>query len=60
MKFVEEKLDLISRAGGFVGKILRSIFGKTSRGIVAVGVLSLFGLIVFIWGIIDGVRRKKQ
>jgi len=60
MKFVEEKLDFINQTGDFIGKMLRNIFGKTSKGIAAVGILSFFGLIVFIWGVIDGVRRRAK
>jgi hypothetical protein len=58
-KFVDERLEKIGNAGGFIGQIIRRVFRKTSRGFLVVGILSVCGLAVFIWGIIDGARKKK-
>jgi hypothetical protein len=58
-RFVDEKLEKISNVGGFVGQVIRKIFSKTSKGFIIVGILAICGLVVFIWGIVDGARKKK-
>jgi hypothetical protein len=56
---VDERLEKISNAGNFFGQGLRKIFKKTSKGFIVVGILAFCGLVVFIWGIYDGARKKK-
>jgi len=58
-KFVDENLAKISSAGAFLGRGLRKVFKNTSRGFIVVGILAVCGLVVFIWAIIDGARKKR-
>ena len=58
-KFVDENLAKISSAGDFLGRGLRKVFKNTSKGFIVVGILTVCGLAVFIWGVIDGARKKK-
>jgi hypothetical protein len=59
-KFVEEKLGIISDVGDYVGRFVRKIFGTTSKGIVALVILLVFGFAVFVWGVIDGMRKRGK
>jgi hypothetical protein len=58
-KFIDEKLEKMGDAGGFIGQAIRKIFRGTSKGFLVVGILAFCGLVVFIWGIYDGARKKK-
>lgn len=58
-KFLEDNLSKIDKAGGFVGGFLKKLFQKTSKGFLAVGILSIFGFAVFIYGIFDGFKKDS-
>lgn len=58
-KFLDDNFDRIDKAGGFVGGLLRKLFGKTSKGFLAIGILSIFGIAVFIYGIFDGFKKDS-
>jgi F0F1-type ATP synthase assembly protein I len=56
-KFIEKKLVQIGDIGCFIGQILRKFFRTTSKGMIAVGILFIFGFAV--WGIIDGMNKRS-
>lgn len=58
-KFLDENLDRIDKAGGFLGGLIRKLFKNTSKGFLAIGILSIFGLAVFIYGIFDGLKKDQ-
>lgn len=58
-KFVEDKFDKIHKAGDFVGEFMRGLFQKTSKGFIAVGILAIFGLAIFVYGVFDGFKKGR-
>jgi hypothetical protein len=58
-KFVDENLERFGKAGDAFGQFLRNFFSKTKNGFLVVGILSLVGLVVFLWGVFDGARKKR-
>jgi hypothetical protein len=58
-KYLDKKLDSISGAGSFLGRIV-GMFGRhTSKVIVGVGLLLVFGIAVFVWSFVQGMGKKK-
>jgi len=58
-KYLDKKLDSISGAGTFLGRIV-GMFGRhASKVIVGVGLLLIFGIAVFVWSFVQGMGKKK-
>jgi hypothetical protein len=58
-KYLDKKLDSISGAGSFLGRIV-GMFGRhASKVIVGAGLLLIFGIAVFVWSFVQGMGKKK-
>jgi hypothetical protein len=57
--YLEKKLDSISGAGTFLGRLV-GMFGRhASKAIVGIGLLLIFGIAVFVWSFVQGMGKKK-
>jgi hypothetical protein len=57
--FVGQNLDKIGRAGEDLGAFLKSLVGNTKRLMLVIGALAGLGLIVFVWAMVRGARKRK-
>lgn len=58
-KYIDQKLEQISGAGNIFGRFL-GLFGRhASKVVVALVILVFFGIALFIWSTMQGMKRKK-
>ena len=58
-KYIDQKLEQISGAGNIFGRFL-GLFGRhASKVIIALGILLFFGIAVFIWSMLQGMKKRK-
>jgi hypothetical protein len=58
-KCLDKKLDKISGAGTVLGRIVGAFGRTTTKVLIGVGLLFIFGIAVFIWSFVQGMGKKK-
>ncbi len=58
-KLIKKELDTISHAGEKFGEFLRTTFTTIKRFAWILGILTGVGLLVFLWSIFMGFRKKS-
>ena len=59
-RYVDEKLDQISGAGNFFGRLVGSFGRHASKLILGAGILLIFGFAVFLWSLAQGMKKKSK
>jgi len=57
-KFIEKNLDRIDKIGGIFGGILGKFVRFIIKHAVASVILSVFGIGVFVYAVINGAKKK--
>jgi hypothetical protein len=58
-KIVEKELDKLGDSGEKAGYLVGRIFRFVEKNILAIGVIAVFGILVFMYSFAKGFLRKK-
>ena len=58
--YLDKKLEKIGAAGSIFGRFLGMLGRHASKGVIAIGVLLIFGTAVFLWSLAQGLKKNKK